>query len=111
MEIKDLTIQSLRERITAREVSAVDVCRAALARIENLSDLNAFITVTADLALRQAREAEREIVRGEYRGPLHGIPVNLKDLFYTRGIRTTAGSKILRNFVPAQDAANRKDPA
>ena len=106
MTDKNLTISQIAALLRKKKLSPVELARELLHRIERLQPkLNAFITVTADLALRQAREAEREIVRGEYRGPLHGIPVNLKDLFYTRGIRTTAGSKILRNFVPAQDAA------
>ena len=66
--------------------------------------LNAFITVTADFARKQARQAEREIAAGRYRGPLHGIPISLKDLFYTAGIRTTAGSRILRKFFPKENA-------
>ncbi|MGE5253171.1 MAG: amidase, partial [Planctomycetaceae bacterium] len=73
-----------------------------IARLE--PKLNAFITVTANLARKQARQAEREILRGKYRGPLHGIPISLKDLFFTAGIRTTAGSRILRNFVPGENA-------
>jgi len=91
--------------IRSKEVSPVEVTDAALARIEKLNPkLNAIWTVTADLARRQARAAETEIVKGEYRGPLHGVPVALKDLVYTRGIRTTAGSKILADFVPDYDA-------
>lgn len=66
--------------------------------------LNAFITMTPEKALRDAKAAEREIRRGKYRGPLHGIPITLKDNIWTKGIRTTAGSKILKDFVPADDA-------
>jgi aspartyl-tRNA(Asn)/glutamyl-tRNA(Gln) amidotransferase subunit A len=66
--------------------------------------LNAFISVTAEHALKRARLAEKEISRGNYLGPLHGIPLSLKDLIYTKGVRTTAGSKILRRFVPKEDA-------
>jgi aspartyl-tRNA(Asn)/glutamyl-tRNA(Gln) amidotransferase subunit A len=100
-----LTISSLAPLIRKRLLSPVELTEFCLSRIEALQcRINAFITVTGDLALRQAREAEREIVRGRYRGPLHGIPVSLKDLFYTKGIRTTAGSKILRGFVPAKNA-------
>jgi aspartyl-tRNA(Asn)/glutamyl-tRNA(Gln) amidotransferase subunit A len=78
---------------------------ACLARIELLEPrLNAFVTVTAGVALAQAREAEAAINEGRYRGPLHGIPVAVKDLFATKGIRTTAGSRILRDWIPDQDA-------
>ena len=76
-----------------------------LARIEHLnSNINAFLTVTAELALQDARRAERELLRGHRRGPLHGIPIALKDNICTRGIPATAGSAILRDFVPAEDA-------
>jgi aspartyl-tRNA(Asn)/glutamyl-tRNA(Gln) amidotransferase subunit A len=102
----DLTIVHLSRLIRRRALSPVDLTRALLARIDRLEPrLNAFITVTADLALAQARRAEKEIIKGAYRGALHGIPICLKDLFYTRGVRTTAGSSILRNFVPAENAA------
>ncbi|MBI1955049.1 MAG: Asp-tRNA(Asn)/Glu-tRNA(Gln) amidotransferase subunit GatA [Acidobacteria bacterium] len=91
--------------IRSKEVSPVEVTRQALQRIEELNPrLNAFLTVTAELAEEQARAAEAEIQKGEYRGPLHGVPVSFKDLLYTQGVRTTAGSKILANFVPDSDA-------
>ena len=66
--------------------------------------MNAFLTVTAEQALAEARLAERELLRGRRRGPLHGIPIALKDNIWTRGVRTTAGSAILRDFVPTEDA-------
>ncbi len=82
-----------------------------LARIEDLNPkVNAYITVTAELALAQAKKAESELFapRGRKghrdRGPLHGIPISLKDNIYTKGIRTTAGSKILKDFIPQHDA-------
>lgn len=91
--------------IERREVSPVEVTAATLERIERLEpDLNAFITVMADEALAAARLAESEIGAGTYRGPLHGVPVSLKDLYYTRGVRTTAGSRVLRDFFPSTDA-------
>ncbi len=101
----NLTIARLHPLIRRRKLSPVELTDFLLARIEKRQpELNAFITVTADLARKQARMAEREIGRGQYRGPLHGIPLSLKDLFYTRGIRTTAGSLILRRFKPAENA-------
>jgi aspartyl-tRNA(Asn)/glutamyl-tRNA(Gln) amidotransferase subunit A len=81
------------------------VTQAVLERIERLNpSLNAYITVTGDAALAAARVAEREIASGEYRGLLHGVPVAVKDLFATKGVRTTAGSKILSDWVPDYDA-------
>ncbi|MBI3406395.1 MAG: Asp-tRNA(Asn)/Glu-tRNA(Gln) amidotransferase subunit GatA, partial [Acidobacteria bacterium] len=77
----------------------------ALGQIEKLNPkLNAFITVTAEQARADARRAEKEVQRGKYRGPLHGIPVAVKDNIWTRGVRTTSGSKFLRDFVPKEDA-------
>jgi aspartyl-tRNA(Asn)/glutamyl-tRNA(Gln) amidotransferase subunit A len=106
--MRDLAYASIAElapAIRTRAVSPVELVETLLARIERFGALNAFITVTAEAALAQAREAEREIGRGEYRGPLHGIPVSLKDLIDTRGVRTTCGSRILSEHVPAGDAA------
>jgi aspartyl-tRNA(Asn)/glutamyl-tRNA(Gln) amidotransferase subunit A len=100
-----MTIEAAAEAIRAREISPVSLLESCLARIETLEPrLNAFITVTADLAREQAREAEREIQAGRYKGPLHGIPVAVKDLFATKGIRTTAGSRILADWLPTEDA-------
>src|SRR5207245_2669601 len=103
-EVARLGIEEAAGLLRERRLSPVDVTEAALARIASLARLNAFITVTAELALEQAREAEREIAAGRYRGPLHGIPVAVKDLFATSGIRTTAGSRILGDWVPVEDA-------
>jgi aspartyl-tRNA(Asn)/glutamyl-tRNA(Gln) amidotransferase subunit A len=101
-----VTITELAPRIRDGKLSPVELTRQMLARIDKLQPaLNAYITVTADLALDQARRAEKEIREGNYRGPLHGIPYAAKDLFYTKGIRTTVGSKILTDFVPDFDAA------
>jgi aspartyl-tRNA(Asn)/glutamyl-tRNA(Gln) amidotransferase subunit A len=100
-----LTLTDASKQIRARQLSPVELTRECLARIEQLDPaLNAFITVTADLALDQARRAESEISAGNYRGPLHGIPIGLKDLFDTAGVRTTAGSNQYRDRVPTEDA-------
>jgi aspartyl-tRNA(Asn)/glutamyl-tRNA(Gln) amidotransferase subunit A len=100
-----MSLADVAALIRAKQVSPVEVTEQTLERIERLNPrLNAFWTVTAELAREQARAAETAIVKGEYRGPLHGVPVGFKDLIYTRGIRTTAGSKILANFVPDFDA-------
>src|SRR5260221_5176514 len=94
-----------------RKVSPLEVTKLMLARIDQLNPkVNAYLTVTAELALAQAKKAEAELFapRGRKghrdRGPLHGIPVSLKDNIHTKGIRTTAGSKILKDFVPKEDA-------
>ena len=101
----DLTIAKIAPLIRKKKLSPVELVEAMLARIERFqSALNAFITVTSRLARSQARQAEKEILKGHYRGPLHGIPISVKDLFYTAGIRTTGGSKILRNFIPRENA-------
>jgi aspartyl-tRNA(Asn)/glutamyl-tRNA(Gln) amidotransferase subunit A len=104
----DLTAFSLRDvaaLLRGRKVSPVELTNACLARIERLNPvLNAFITVTADQALVDARAAESEIGRGKPRGLLHGIPIALKDLFDTAGVKTTAGSAVFADRVPAQDA-------
>lgn len=110
----DLAFTSIREVANLyrqRKLSPVELTKLMLVRIENLNPkLNAYITVTGDLALAQAKKAETELFapRGRKarrdRGPLHGIPISLKDNIYTKGIRTTAGSKILKDFVPERDA-------
>lgn len=100
-----LTLTEATEQIRAKKLSPLELTRDCLARIERLNpDLNAFITVTAEQALEQARQAEAEIGRGNYRGPLHGIPIGLKDLCDTAGVRTTAGSNQFRDRVPTNDA-------
>lgn len=99
------TIADTAPRIARREVSPVTLVEEALARIERLEPrLNAFITVLAGDAARQADLAAAEVAAGHYRGPLHGIPISLKDLFLTRGTRTTAGSRLLANYLPDHDA-------
>ena len=102
----DITsISELAPRLRRREISPVEITRDCLARIEKLNpSLNAFVTVTAEPALAEAQKAEAEIGRGEWRGALHGVPVALKDLIDTAGVRTTAGSAIYKDRVPAQDA-------
>jgi aspartyl-tRNA(Asn)/glutamyl-tRNA(Gln) amidotransferase subunit A len=104
-DLDGLTIASAGRLMRNRRLSPVELTEATLARIERLQPrLNAFITVTADLARQQARQAEAEIQAGHWRGPLHGVPVSLKDLYCTKGIPTTAGSIILKDHVPDFDA-------
>jgi len=103
------SIEEVARLYRKRKLSPVELTKLMLARIEQLNPkLNAYITVTAELALAQAKKAEAELFaprgRNTRRGPLHGIPISLKDNIYTKGIRTTAGSKILKDFIPEHDA-------
>jgi aspartyl-tRNA(Asn)/glutamyl-tRNA(Gln) amidotransferase subunit A len=105
------SIEQIGKLFRKRKLSPVELTRLMLARIEQLNPkLNAYITVTAELALAQAKKAEAELFgpRGRKgrrdRGPLHGVPISLKDNIYAAGVRTTAGSKILRDFIPLHDA-------
>ncbi|HZA24599.1 MAG TPA: amidase family protein, partial [Dehalococcoidia bacterium] len=94
-QIPFLSATELSGLIKSREVSPVEAAEAYLDRIEKVDhQLHSYITVCRDEALTQAREAEQEIAENRYRGPMHGIPVAVKDQFYTRGIRTTNGSTI-----------------
>ena len=100
-----LSLEEAAALVRDRRVSPIELTEACLLRIEAVEPrLNAFITVTVDVARAQAREAATDIAAGRYRGPLHGIPIAVKDLFATRGIRTTAGSRILADWVPDEDA-------
>jgi aspartyl-tRNA(Asn)/glutamyl-tRNA(Gln) amidotransferase subunit A len=104
-DITSLTIQEAAEQVRRKRISPVELTQACLARIERLNPvLNAFITVTTESALAQAREAESQIQRGQWRGPLHGIPVALKDFFDTAGVKTTAASALYKDRVPGEDA-------
>lgn len=105
-DLNFLTIAEAAKQIAARELSPVELTQACLQRINALEpQVNAFITLTADRALDQARVAEREIAAGHLRGPLHGIPFGLKDLYATAGILTTGHSRVCANHVPTEDAA------
>ncbi|MBI3742936.1 MAG: amidase [Chloroflexi bacterium] len=100
-----LTILDLARLIRRKQVSCLEITQASLARIERLNpSLNAFITVMADTALRDARKADRDVARGTVASPLHGVPVSLKDLFDTRRVRTTAASNLFADRVPDRDA-------
>src|SRR2546423_2414584 len=104
-DVENLTIREAAARIQRSALSPVELTDAMLHRIERLNKtLNAYITVCAEQAREVAQAAEIMIRAGYHLGPLHGIPIALKDNIYTRGIRTTAGSKILGDFVPDEDA-------
>ena len=101
-----MRIREAASELRAGNVSSVELTTAALERIQRLDPkLNAFLTVTAGSALDEARRADEELRDGNDRGPLHGIPIALKDLFLTRGVRTTGGSKLYEHYVPDIDAA------
>jgi aspartyl-tRNA(Asn)/glutamyl-tRNA(Gln) amidotransferase subunit A len=104
-ELHDLPIAELSGLIAARKLSPVDLVEALIRRVEQYDEqTHAFITRTFDLARRQAREAEAEIAAGAYRGPLHGIPFALKDIYDTKGILTSGHSRVFIDRVPGEDA-------
>ncbi len=104
LEICYASAGQLAPMVKSGEISPVEIIDAHLSRIRATEPvLNSFITVLADEAMTAARQAERDVRAGRYRGPLHGIPVGLKDLFNTGGVRTTSGSRIYDNYIPAQD--------
>lgn len=104
-ELETPTIADLSSRIKGREVSPVEVTRLFLERIERLNPvMNAYVTLSGEQAMADARRAERDIADDRYLGPLHGIPFSIKDNLATRGMRTTAGSKILSEWMPDFDA-------
>lgn len=101
-----MTILEAAAALRAKKVSSAELVSSALKQIAQLQEkLNAFLTVTGDLAQARAAELDRELAAGKDRGPLHGIPVSVKDVFCTRGIRTTCGSRLFENHVPEIDAA------
>jgi amidase len=109
MDTAELCTRSLTEvaaLVERREVSSVELTRAVLARIERLDgELHSFLTVTPESALAAAQAADAELARGARRGPLHGIPIGVKDLCATRGVRTTCASAVFADRVPDHDAA------
>ncbi|MCH6546239.1 MAG: Asp-tRNA(Asn)/Glu-tRNA(Gln) amidotransferase GatCAB subunit A, partial [Deltaproteobacteria bacterium] len=105
LNLEELTISELSPQIKRRRISPVEIISQYLERIKKLNPLlNAYSTVTEEQAIADAEVAEREIKRGKYRGPLHAIPFSIKDNLATKGIRTTAGSKILAEWQPDFDA-------
>ena len=100
-----LTLSEASQLVRSKKVSPVELTHECLSRIERLNPkLNAFITVTADSAVAEAREAEAEVQHDRWRGPLHGIPIALKDMVDTAGVHTTAASGVFKDRVPTEDA-------
>ena len=93
-DITELSIAELAQRFRDKSLSPVEATHAYLARISKFNDrVNAFVLLREEDALAEAREAEAEIAAGNWRGPLHGIPIGHKDLYQTAGVRSTAGSR------------------
>jgi Asp-tRNA(Asn)/Glu-tRNA(Gln) amidotransferase A subunit family amidase len=104
-ELAYLSLDEIATRLRAQDLSPVEVTRALIERTERLEPaLGAYITFTPEAALEDARRAEQEILAGGYRGPLHGVPVALKDHICSKGVRTTFGSRVFATFVPDEDA-------
>jgi aspartyl-tRNA(Asn)/glutamyl-tRNA(Gln) amidotransferase subunit A len=105
LNLTQLDLSEVSQLVRSKKISPVQLAEECLKRIERLNGkLNAFITVTAESALAEARAAESEIQRGQWRGPLHGIPIALKDIVDTTGVRTTAASELFKDRFPAEDA-------
>lgn len=108
-DIAYLTATELAPLIQSRQISPVELTTHLITRIEKIEpSINSFITNLNELALNQARKAEESIMRGQYKGPLHGIPIGIKDNYETKGIRTTAGSKLFADYVPNNSATSVK---
>jgi amidase len=104
-ELHFVELRDVARALAAKELSPVEVTRAMLARIEALEPkLGSYALVTPELAIEQARAAEREILAGTIKSPLHGVPIAVKDLCWTKGIPTAAGMPIHKEFRPAKDA-------
>jgi len=104
-ELHYASLIEVSQVIRGRQVSSVEVTKALLDRIEKLDGrLNSFLLVLPERALADAERADVEIASGQWRGPLHGVPIGLKDLLYTKGVPTTAGMAVHRNFIPDYDA-------
>jgi aspartyl-tRNA(Asn)/glutamyl-tRNA(Gln) amidotransferase subunit A len=104
MQLHELTVHELHERLKNRDISSVEATKAVLSRIDAVDDrVRSFVTVCREEALRQAEEADRRIAFGNIR-PLTGIPIAVKDIFCTKGVRTTCSSRILEGFIPPYDA-------
>ncbi|MDP2690203.1 MAG: amidase, partial [Deltaproteobacteria bacterium] len=105
MDITSLTIHGLSEKLSKKEVSSVEATKACLDRIEKVDGkIHAFLTVTKEEALESAEQADKRISGGKGVTPLTGVPVSVKDIFCTKGVRTTCASKILEGFVPPYDS-------
>ena len=104
-EIPFLSVAELSALIREKKVSPVEAAEAYLERIDSLNfKFNSYITVCRNEAIEAARDAEKAIAQGNYIGPMHGIPVAVKDQLWSKGIRTTVGSRFMADFIPDEDA-------
>src|SRR5579862_9741013 len=104
-DVARMTVRRASDSVRAKKVSSVELTRACLARIEKLQPvLNAYITVTGDQALADARKLDDEVQRGKWRGPFHGVPIALKDNIDTAGVRTTGAGEVFKDRIPGEDA-------
>lgn len=109
-ELGFLTATELAPLIESKNLSPVELTKDILKRIDTLDPtIHSYITILHELALKQATEAEKDIMQGYYKGPLHGIPIGIKDNFYTKGIRTTSGSLLFADFIPNKNATVVKE--
>jgi aspartyl-tRNA(Asn)/glutamyl-tRNA(Gln) amidotransferase subunit A len=105
-ELSDLTVTEAAQRIRQRDLSPVALVEALLQQIDRLEPkLQAWVTLDRSGALATAQQLEAEAQRGSVRGPLHGVPIGVKDIYYTAGMRTTCGSRIFTDHVPNYDAS------
>ena len=105
MNLEDLTVTAAASAIREGQVSAADYAHALLSRIDNVeSRVHAWFTIDREAVLSEARKCDAEAHVGQFRGPLHGVPVGIKDIFYTKDLRTTMGSPVFESFVPQHDA-------
>lgn len=104
-DLKSFTLSSAAKLVRSKQVSPLELTKATLERIHAINErMGVFISITADHALSLAKEAEDALIRGVHLGPLHGVPVSLKDIFDTKGILTTAGSRVFRDRIPTEDS-------
>ena len=107
MNFEDFGLGQAASEIRTGKISPVEYLQALLSRIEKLEPkLHGWVTIDGKRALQEAKVCEAEVRAGAFRGPLHGVPIGLKDIFRTKGLRTTAGSRFLQNYVPDYDAAS-----
>ena len=105
MEITDLTVHELKEKLANKELTITEITNAYVNRInEKEKEVGAFVTTLCDEATKQAKEVEEKVSSGEIKGELAGIPIGIKDNINTKGVRTTCSSKMLENFVSPYDA-------